>query len=368
MNDISHVSIIGLGLIGGSLAKALRRAHPNLNIVGMDVNCAYVKAALNESVINKTSDSLEEAAQNSQVIFLCTPVTSILESLEILASCAADGAIVTDTGSTKLEIMEKAQRTIPSGIHFIGGHPMTGTERSGFSSSMPHLFENAYYVLTPASATPPETIEMLKSLVSSTGAIPIVMDADTHDNIVGSISHLPHVLASALVNTVSGIQDPEQYRLKLAAGGFKDITRIASSNPRMWSDISLSNKGHLAALIDSMIEELNSFKYSLEKSASDRIESFFRNAKEFRDKLKPSHTQTISAYSELYVDIEDRPGIIGKITTLLGESGINIKNLRIIHSREDEPEGCLVISFARPESVIKSKSILTANGYKSFER
>jgi prephenate dehydrogenase len=117
-----------------------------------------------------------------------------------------------------------------------------------------------------------------------------------------------------------------------------------------------------------MIEELNSFKYLLKQDASDNIEFFFKTAKEFRDKLKPSHTPSIAAYSELYVDIEDRPGIIGKITTLLGESGINIKNLRIIHSREDEPEGCLVISFASPESVFKSKNILTANGYKSFER
>ena len=368
MKNISHISIIGLGLIGGSLAKALRRAHPELHIAGMDVKHAYLENALNESVIDTASDSLKQAVENAQVIFLCTPVANILECLETIASYAADDAIISDTGSTKLDIMEKVRIAMPLKAHFIGGHPMTGSERSGFNASIPHLFENAYYVLTPTPTTPRKVLKKLVTLVSSTGAIPVVMDASTHDYIVGSISHLPHVLASSLVNTVIGIDDPEQYRLKLAAGGFKDITRIASSNPGMWRDISLSNKKHLTALIGKLICELNYFKHLLDEGASDSIESFFRNAKEFRDKLKPSHIPSLPSYCDLYVDIEDRPGIIGKITTLLGEHGINIKNLRIIHSREDEPEGCLVISFANPESVIKSKSILNSHDYKSFER
>ena len=368
MNNVSRISIIGLGLIGGSLAKALKRAHPELHITGMDVRCAYLENALSESVIDEASDNLKQAVENAQVIFLCTPVANILECLETIVSYAATDAIISDTGSTKLNIMEKAQSAMPLRAHFIGGHPMTGSERSGFNASISHLFENAYYVLTPTPTTPREALEKLITLVSSTGAIPVVMDASKHDYIVGSISHLPHVLASSLVNTVIGIYDPEQYRLKLAAGGFKDITRIASSNPEMWRDISLSNKKHLTALIGKLICELNSFKHLLDEGASDGIESFFRNAKEFRDKLKSSKMQSLPSYWDLYVDIEDRPGIIGKVTTLLGEHGINIKNLRIIHSREDDPEGCLVISFANHESVVKSKSILTSDGYKSFER
>jgi len=368
MNDISKVSIIGLGLIGGSLAKALKRSFPKLHIAGVDINYADLDSALNESVIDAAFGNLKQAIENAEVIFLCTPVTSIKESLAEIALYAAKEAIITDTGSTKLEIMKKAENTIPYGIHFIGGHPMTGTERSGFNASVPHLFENAYYVLTPSPTTPVETSDKLVTLLSSIGAIPIVMDADTHDYMVGSISHLPHVLASALVNTVSGINDPEQFRLKLAAGGFKDITRIASSNPRMWREISTSNKKHLTSLIHDLIDELNSFNLALIEGESDMIEDFFKDAKEFRDKLTPSHLPSITAYCELFVDIEDRPGILGKITTLLGEHDINIKNLRIIHSREDEPEGCLVISFANPSLVAKSKTILTANGYRSFER
>ena len=368
MINVSKVSIIGLGLIGGSLAKALRRAHPKLHIAGMDFNANYLKAALDNSILNTASDCLNQVVENAQVIFLCTPVTNILSCIDDLASIVKNGTILTDAGSTKLEIMEKAQKTLSSDTHFIGGHPMTGSEHSGYHSSVPHLFENAYYVLTPSPSISPDVLNLLISLVSSTGAIPIVMDANLHDNVVGSISHLPHILAASLVNTISGIHDPQQYRLKLAAGGFKDITRIASSNPEMWRDISLSNKKHLTALTGKLICELNSFRSLLDEGASDSIESYFRNAKEFRDKLKPSHIPSLPAYCDLYVDIEDRPGIIGKITTLLGEHGINIKNLRIIHSREDEPEGCLVISFANPESVVKSKIILTSDGYKSFER
>lgn len=368
MTDLTNVSIIGLGLIGGSLAKALKRVHPEIVITGMDLNHAYLELALFEKTIDHAAYTLEQAIEGANVIFLCTPVKSILECIGIISSSAAKGTIVSDTGSTKLEIMEKANSSFPSDVYFIGGHPMTGAERSGFKSSMPHLFENAYYVLTPALSTPLAILEKLLTLVTSTGAIPIVMEADTHDYVVGAISHLPHVVASSLVNTVSRIYDPEQFRLKLAAGGFKDITRIASSNPAVWRDISLSNKKHLLFLVKSMLHELNSFNNLLEQDVKESIESFFKSAKEYRDNLTPSSVMSVTAYRELSVDIEDKPGVIGRVTSLLGENGINIKNLRIIHNREDEPEGCLVISFASKESLAKSKCILSENGYKCFER
>ena len=368
MNDVSNISIIGLGLIGGSLAKALKRVHPDLRIAGMDVNSVFMESALSECIIDSASDCLSKVIESAKIIFLCTPVTNILDLIDELASLAPDGTIITDTGSTKFEIMERAQKVLPKSIHFIGGHPMTGSEHSGYSSSLPHLFENAYYILTPNSTVNPDNLNLLASLVSDTGAIPIVTDANLHDHVVGSISHLPHVLAASLVNTVSEADDPQQFRLKLAAGGFKDITRIASSNPKIWRDISFSNKKHLSDLIRSTIEGLNSFNRWLEEGDSAKIEYFFASAKKYRDQLKTEHIPSITSYNELYIDIEDRPGLLGKITTILGDNNINIKNLRIIHSREDDPEGCLVVSFANSDEVITSKKVLSDSGFKSYDR
>jgi len=368
MTTMPNVCIIGLGLIGGSLAKALRRAYSNIYITGLDINPMFIAKAQREAVVDFATDNLKLAVESANVIFLCTPITDIVEKLREIAGVSLNGAIISDTGSTKFEIVTKAESISLNNVHFIGGHPMTGSEQTGYDASMAHLFENAYYVLTPTSSTPLEKLETLSNLVSATGAIPINMDAKTHDYIVGSISHLPHVLASLLVNLVSDIDDPEQFRVKLAAGGFKDITRIASSNPKMWRDISLSNKNHLISLIDLVKSRLEFFQSSLSLNDSDNIDDFFTKAKIFRDALKPTNIASIRGYHDLYVDIIDEPGNIGKITTLLGDSGINIKNLRIIHSREDEPEGCLIISFADTETVKKSQSLLKSFGYKCFER
>jgi len=366
MKSNPNISIIGLGLIGGSLAKALRRKYPDLLIAGFDKNSEYTAKALSDSVINIAPANIEDAVKDSDIIFLCTPVGTITQILMNIGIHAKDGAIITDTGSTKQNIVETADFSMPAGVHFIGGHPMTGTEHSGYHSSIPHLFENAYYILTPQANTPKSKLDALKMLLFSIGAIPIVMDAQSHDYIVGGISHLPHVIASSLVNVVDNMQDPNEYKLKLAAGGFRDITRIASSDPNMWRDISLSNKKHLQNLIASVIDGLKEFNACLEDDSTENILSFFKDAKEYRDKFKNTHFAT--TYHELYVDIEDRPGHVGKVTTLLGTHDINIKNLRIINNREDEPGGCLVISLSDPDSVKESKSLLSANGFKCYER
>jgi len=366
MNSIPKITIIGLGLIGGSLAKALRHKYPHISIAGIDNNSEYVVKALSDSVIDIAPADIRDAVKESDIIFLCTPVKTIAQILLSVAAYAKEGAIITDTGSAKQEIMETADFSMHTGVYFIGGHPMTGTEHSGYHSSIPHLFENAYYILTPQSNTPQNKIDSLNTLLSSIGAIPIVMDAQSHDYVVGGISHLPHVLASSLVNAVDNMRDTDDYKLKLAAGGFRDITRIASSNPNMWRDISLSNKKHLINLIASVIDNLKEFNVWLESNSSENILSFFKNAKEYRDKFKDAHSMT--TYHELYVDIEDRPGHVGKVATLLGTHGINIKNLRIIHNREDEPGGCLVISLSEPDSLKESKNILSAGGFKCYER
>lgn len=365
--NIQRITIVGLGLIGGSLAKALRRTNPNFEIIGVDKDKENLKSALEDCTINQAYEHLDKAVIGSQVIFLCTPVQNIPNILGNLSTLVDPGTIITDVGSTKQEIMNIAKNVLPDSIYFIGGHPMAGTEHSGYAASIAHLFENAYYILTPPSDIPKDIVETLILLISSTGALPLIIDPITHDQKVGAISHLPHVVAAALVNTVNDLEDPQHSIQKLAAGGFKDITRIASSNPEMWRDISLSNKQQLIPLISSMIRNLYKFGLDLEKDEADVIEEFYKNAKAFRDQLPSINSLFLLPYYELYVDVEDKPGIIGQVTTILGNNNINIKNIRIINSREDEP-GCLVLSLPDQQAQEKAEALLLSQDCHAYKR
>lgn len=364
--NMEKISILGLGLIGGSLAKALKRTNPKFHITGYDTDLDNCQAALSAGAIDQIADSMEFAMANAQVIWICTPIQSISDLLETASRHAQPGTLLTDAGSIKEEILKKAGQLLPDNVYFIGGHPMAGTERSGFAASMAHLFENAYYVITPLSDTPPKVVDDFRALVASTGALPIILDAEIHDRTVGAVSHLPHVVAAALVNTVAGLSDPDQVLEKLAAGGFKDITRIASSNPQMWKDISLFNKQQLLPLITGMIRELYDFGLLLEKEETKGMEAFYQTAKTFRDRLPSAQSLYLLSYYELYVDVEDKPGIIGTVTTLLGSQGINIKNIRIINSREEEP-GCLVLTLPTAQSRTDARQLLNAHGCSAYE-
>lgn len=366
--EMQKISILGLGLIGGSLAKAIGRSHPNHLITGMDVEQEYLDLALKEGVIHQCTTHPEEAVQGAHLIFLCTPVGIMPELLKKIAVHTIKGTIITDVGSTKKNIVAAAQKYLPHDVFFVGGHPMTGTEYSGYTASISHLFENAYYIITPHSSTPAGVVDYLTAFLSSIGSIPLVMEPLLHDKIVGCISHLPHIVAASLVNTVNGIEDPQHFIERLAAGGFRDITRIASSNPKMWKDISLANRQRLLDLLSAIIDNMAMFSKWLEDYNTEKIESYFLRAKKFRDNLPTFQSLTLLPYHDLYVDVEDRPGTIGEIATLLGTHGINIKNLRIIHSREDEPGGCLVLSLSDAPSLKKAIKVLGEHNFKTYIR
>ncbi|HHY83683.1 MAG TPA: prephenate dehydrogenase [Clostridiales bacterium] len=365
--EIKKITIAGLGLIGGSLAKAFRRTNPGFTIVGVDSNRKNLELALEDGTVSQAFDRLEDAVSDSQVIFLCTPVSCIPELLIILSRCARPGTIITDVGSIKEGIMKKADELLPQDVCFIGGHPMAGAERSGYHASIAHLFENAYYILTPRTGTPDTAVNVLKSLIASTGAIPLILDPVTHDQMVGAVSHLPHIIAAALVNTVREADGPDNAIQKLAAGGFKDITRIASSNPEMWRDICLYNRDQLLPLISSVIGCLSKISKDLEAGDGQAVESFYMEAKKFRDQIPSSESLYLLPYYQVYVDVEDKPGIIGKVTTILGSHNVNIKNIRIINSREDEP-GCLVLSLDDQAAQAKAVNLLNDAGCRAYIR
>ncbi len=366
VENINSVTIIGLGLIGGSIAKALKEKLNIKNIMAIDSDKETLELALDEGLIYKAFTHISPCIKDSDIIFICTPVNQTLDWVKNLLPLIKSNCIITDTGSTKLELINGIEN-IKHDFHFIGGHPMAGSEKSGYSASKGHLFENAYYILTPCSKSDKNDLALLSDLVKNMGSIPIKISAKDHDDTVGAISHLPHIIAASLVNMIKKLDSGDNFMQKLAAGGFKDITRISSSNPYMWTSICMSNKQSILNILQYYINLLNKFKDNLDSQDNESIYSFFNKAKDFRDSIDSMSTGLIPGTYEIVVDVIDKPGIIGKIATLLANNNINIKNINVNNSREFEI-GVLIISLPDYESMVRSCEVLIKYGYKIISR
>jgi prephenate dehydrogenase len=355
-----------LGLIGGSVAKALKKKM-GFEIRASNRSLGALLQAEKDGVadaIGVWGDELDisELFSGCEAVFICTPVNLMHECLERLKNSVDPSCLVTDCGSTKKAIIQSADSL--GYENFVGGHPMAGSEKIGYQNSAAHLFENAYYVTVPAAKTAPGMLERLNELARGIGAVPVQMDGASHDMAVAAISHGPHAIASALVGLVEDSDKTGAMRA-LAAGGFKDLTRIASSSPEMWTAICLENKLQLSGILKSFGERIKGFNQMLESSDESGIMSFFSSAKEYRD----SFAQAPSAYRQdqkIRVDVEDKPGSIATISTMLSVNGINIKNIGVLHSREYEG-GILEISFDSRESMNKSRELLTKMNYRVYD-
>ncbi|WP_211745557.1 prephenate dehydrogenase [Paenibacillus sp. Marseille-Q4541] len=356
--SIRKIAIFGVGLIGGSLALCFK-GKPGITVVGYAHEPELKERYVQSGVLDQATLSIEEAALDADFIFLSVPVGMLNHYLQVLNKLPLKkGCIITDVGSTKASITAAAETLDFRDVHFIGGHPMAGSERSGVEAASPLLFENAYYVLTPQSNVSDEVFEKLKNLLSYTRAQVIRVEPEHHDDIVGAISHLPHIIAVALVNQISSYNRTEPLYQLLAAGGFRDITRIASSDPVVWRDILLSNREVLLRLLSDWNEQVQQFTQVLEKRDGEAIETAFREAGSFRDQLPERRKGVINALFDIYIDVPDTPGIIGRIATELGTARINLSNMQIIESREDVP-GILRLSFRQEEEMERAIELLT---------
>lgn len=227
---LQKIGFIGLGLIGGSIAKRLRILHKDLVIIATAGHAATIEAAYKEGLTDNDSPCELSDFYDCDYIFLCTPVQKNMEYLRLLKGHVCDRCIITDVGSVKTDIHREVT-ALGMEAQFIGGHPMAGSEKTGLANAREFLLENAYYILTPTAQTDPAALEDFKELVASLGAIPMVLDYEQHDYATAAISHLPHIIAYSLVNLVKSCDDCEGTMKTIAAGGFKDITRIASSSP-----------------------------------------------------------------------------------------------------------------------------------------
>lgn len=366
VNDIKKISFIGLGLIGGSIAKTIKRIYPQIRLYAVCGHLSTITQAYQAGVIeNDTMPDLNQIA-DSDYIFLCTPVQQNLSYLKQLKDLVAPSTIITDVGSVKGEIHHAA---IAAGLeaHFIGGHPMAGSEKTGFDAATPYLLENAYYVITPTSLTPPRQVGRMRDLVSSLGAIPLVLDADLHDFATAAISHLPHMLAYSLVNLIKETDDDTQTMKTIAAGGFRDMTRIAASSPVMWQEICLSNKQQLLRLMDLYMTQFAKLRTFIASESKEDMTAYFTGAKDYRDSLTIRQSGSMQPVYELYCDLIDEVGGIATLATLLASNGINIKNIGIVHNREFE-DGVLHIEFYHQPACDTAAALLKKYHYTVYER
>lgn len=348
---------IGLGLIGGSLAKALKRVQPDCRIMAYTRSGETTSQALSDGVIDRICTSPSDAAYaDCDIIFLCTPVGHNIHALRRLKDIVPASCILTDVGSVKTDIHEAAHEMGLDG-RFIGGHPMTGSEKSGYGYSVPHLFENSYYIITPSEGVEEQKIAACRELAAAIGALPLVLDYRRHDYATAAVSHLPHLIAAALVNTVHDLDDSDELMKLIAAGGFKDITRIASSSPEMWEHICVSNRENISAVMDTFLKLLTDSRAEMNAENGQAINDMFRESRDYRNSFSSSSLGTIRKTYRIFCDIVDESGAIATIATTLAVNGINIKNIGIVHNREFE-EGVLQIEFYEEEPSQKAAEIL----------
>ena len=360
-----NVLVIGLGLIGGSIALSCQKA-PNTKVFGFDLYEKTRQQALELNIVHEVVDEVVNAASIADVIIFGTPVNATLEWLEKMKEWPLKKTvIVTDTGSTKGLIMKKGAELREKGITFIGGHPMAGSHKSGVQAAKTHLFENAYYMLTPLKNEDEEHIKELQELLKYTLAKIVRVDSHEHDHMTAVVSHFPHIVAASLVHQLDSEQQNYPMTSMLAAGGFRDVTRIASSNPLMWKDIVLQNRDELLKQLNSWQDEMERVKSLLLNPDDRTIEHYFASAKEVRDKL-PVNTGAFYTTYDLYVDIPDYPGVISELTGYLAEEQISITNIRVVEAREDV-FGILVISFQNAEDRDKAQiSISKRTKYEMY--
>lgn len=350
--DESCVAFIGLGLIGGSIARGLKRSSPHVTVMAYMRTKTKLEQAKQDGIVDVILGGIGDQLRICDLIFLCTPVEYNAAYLEKIRPYLKPGAIVTDVGSTKADIHNHVIRLGMEDV-FVGGHPMAGSEKTGYEHSSDRLLENAYYIITPTAKSRLENVDRLVAVACALGSIPIVLDYNRHDQITAAISHLPHIVASALVNLVRDSDREDGLMNRLAAGGFKDITRIASSSPQMWEQICMTNSENLADILRFYIGTLEKALVQLEKKDSAGIYELFESSRDYRSTFSEKRKGSVIPEYSFTVDIADEVGSISTISVILAAGGISIKNIGINHNRE-QGEGALRIDFYDRESMEKA--------------
>lgn len=360
-----RILVAGIGLIGGSLAKAIK-INPEHTVLGYDPDEKTLSFGLENEIIDEAFTDFKAGAKTADVIILAAPISETIELIESLDTIVFDKqVIVSDTASVKNTVIETAEKLSNEKIAFIGGHPMAGSHKKGIEAAKAHLFENAIYVLTPSVRATEGMIERLKEILQPAKSKFIVLKPEEHDEMTGVISHFPHLIASSLVHQAKKWGETHSYLPNLAAGGFRDITRIASSNPKMWQDIFYHNRKKMSVLLEEWIQEMTELKRLVDHNQKSEIIDYLQAAKNYRDGIPLKETGAIPAFFDVYVDIRDQPGALSSVVNILAREGISIKNIEILEVREGIT-GVLRLSFYTKDAQYNSRKCLEKNGYETM--
>ena len=342
-----RIAVVGFGLVGASFA-AVRAAYPDTRVLAVDIDERTLAEAVERGWA--TDGALPDdpaferfVGDGCDLVVLATPVGAAERYFEDLARWDYRG-IVTDTASTKARITALAERVLPHPENFVPGHPMAGSEVNGIEGARPDLFKGAHWILCPDADTPAEHFPRLHELVTSIGARVIALPREDHDEAVAVVSHVPHIMASSLVQLASRHADDQQALMRLAAGGFKDSTRIAAGSPELWCGIAFDNKDALSDGLDEIQGIIGAFADALASDDRASLTTLLADAAAARRALPAAWVPSTERLLEVRIPMEDRPGVVAEVTTVTSSVGCNIQSIEIDHVTEDSAVLSLVLT------------------------
>ena len=338
-SEFNDVCILGLGLIGASLAASLKASYPDMTVVGADTDAPTRQAALEKGWVDAAYDQGEEALKDfictrAQLVFIATPVPCVPDYLRLLADWGYAG-IITDTASTKAHISQVAAEVLPHPDHYIPGHPMAGSEVNGIQGARADLFKGAHWILCPDADTPAEYFTRLHELITGMGSRVVSLPREDHDEAVAIVSHVPHFVASSLMQLAAHHADDQQALMRLAAGGFKDSTRIAAGSPKLWCGIAFDNAPALSAGLSEMRDILDTFVVALDAGDKDKVTELLTESAQARRAIPAAWIPATEDLLEVRVPMLNRSGVVAEVTTIASSVGCNIQSIEIDHVTED---------------------------------
>jgi len=367
VDEGTTIAIVGVGLMGGSLGLALRRAWPTVRISGYDEPSVLAEAR-RRGAISDASDTLEECVRDADVVFFATPIAVTLRLMKEAAPFLKNSATVTDLCSVKTPVLERAADVLPSEVLFVGGHPMTGSERTGIQHARELLYENATYVLCPPPPLPTgseEALRALESLLQGIGARLLRLDARIHDESVAHVSHLPQLLAVLLVNQTGDESERLDAVFDLAAGGFRDLTRIAGSSYTIWRDILAGNRGPILDALGAYARRIQAVRNRLADDDWDGLGRLFTNAEKTRQRIPAEQTGALRSIVDVFVFVTDETGSLHRITSLLAEAGLDIRDIELLKLREGTG-GTFRLGFESRSVADRAVDALNQHGVQAY--
>lgn len=354
-----RIAVIGVGLIGGSIGLAAKENLPGVTVSGYDPQAGVASKAVEIGAIDEAAGSVAAAAKDAEACFVACPVRDLPDVVAQTLAAAPAECVVTDVGSTKKLVVDSVPAE--SAARFVGGHPLAGAETSGVENARADLFQGATWYLTPTRESSGVLYERLHRVLAGIGARCVAIDAEAHDRLMATVSHLPHVLANVLVAQAAQTLAEEDERLPATGPSFRDVTRVAGSNPALWSDIFLANREAIAAEVDEHVRRLEDVSAALKSGDRGAVDSWIAEARANRQRLLEPQLDG-GPVSEIRAIVPNRPGIVAEVALALGKAGVNIVDIAL-HPAPDWRSGAVTLWIAGAADADRALKIVADLGY-----